>query len=176
MMTCGAEVSDHFSAWIALGAAGIALVATLSGAVATSILEGRRDVSRRAHADQVEKTKRQHEAAVRFHDERLNAYVEYISTVTTLFATATVWLVHGAEGSFNNYASQQNSLSPYTKAFTRVTMLAKPELSANVREVHSYVHRLVNDHAPEAMQQIVDESLSARAAFETAAKKELGIG
>jgi hypothetical protein len=175
-MTCGAEVSDHFNAWVALGAAGIALVATLAGAVVTSILENRRDAARRVHADQAEETKRQHEAAVRFHDERLNAYVEYMSAVSTLFATATVWLDKGANGSFNDYAGQQNTLSPYAKAMTRVTMLAKPELNAKISEVHSYVQRLVSSHPPEAMKQTVGESIKARAAFETAAKKELGIG
>jgi hypothetical protein len=174
-MSCGSEVSDHFSAWMALGAAGIALVATLAGVVVTSILENRRDAVRRVHADRVEETKRQHEAAVRFHDERLNAYVEYMSAVSALFATATVWLGNGANGSFNDYAGQQNKLSPYTKSMTRVTMLAKPELTAKIREVHSYVERLVSNHAPEAMKRIVDESIKARAAFETAAKEELGI-
>jgi threonine dehydrogenase-like Zn-dependent dehydrogenase len=161
---------------MALGAAGIALSATLAGAVVTSILEGRRDAARRAHADQVEETKRQHEAAVRFHNERLNAHVEYISAVSALFAIASVWIDNGATGSFSIYAGQQNALSRYSKAITRVTMLAKSELIAKINEVHSYVQRLVSNHAPEAMKQIVDESLNARAAFETAAKKELGIG
>jgi hypothetical protein len=175
-MACGADVSDHFGAWMALMGAAIALVAGLAATALSAFFESRRDAARRTHADHVEETKRQHEAAVRFHDERLNTYVEYMSAVTTLFATATVWLAHGATGSFNTYAGQQNGLSPYTKAFTRVTMLAKPELTDKIREVHSYVHRLVSgDQAPAAMQQTVDESLGARAAFETAAKRELGI-
>jgi hypothetical protein len=175
-MTCGAEVSDHFSAWIALGAAGIALVATLSGAVVTSILEGRKDATRRAHADQVEETKRQHEAAIRFHDERLNAYVEYISATSRLFAIASVWLTNGAKGLFNDYAGEHDTLAPYTTAMTRVTMLAKPEVNTKANEVHSYVERLVSNPAADAIKQTVDESINARAAFESAAKRELGIG
>jgi hypothetical protein len=160
---------------MALGAAGIALVATLAGAVVTSILEGRRDAARRAHADQVEEAKRQHEAAVRFHDERLNAYIDYMSAVSTLFAAASVWLNDGAEGSFPEWATRQEALAPYTKAMTRVTLLAKPALSAKVYDVHDFAQRLVDNPTPEAMRRIVDDSVKARAAFETAAKAELGI-
>ena len=174
--TCGAGVSDHFGAWMALGGAGIALIATLAGVVVTSILENRRDVLRRAHADQIEETKRQHEAAVRFHDERLSAYIDYIGVITRLFSTASVWVESGAKGSFEDYEGFRNAVSPYPTSMTRVSILAKPELNAKVREVHTWVQKLVTEHlAPDAVWQVINDSTVARAAFETAAKKELGI-
>lgn len=75
-MQCGAEVSDHFAAWMTLVGAGIALVTALTTVALSAMIENRREAARRAHADQVEATRRRHEGEVRFHDERLAAYVE----------------------------------------------------------------------------------------------------
>jgi hypothetical protein len=175
-MTSCAGASDHFGAWMTLLGAGIALFTALTVAGLSAFFEGRRAASRRAHEVQVEETKRQHEAAVRFHDDRLNAYIEYISATSALFANAGVWLENGAKGSFNDYVGDRNALVPYTKAFTRVSMLAKPELVSKLRDLHAQVNRLTDNLAPDVMRQIVTDSLKARAAFETAAKKEVGIG
>jgi hypothetical protein len=160
---------------MALAAAGIASGATLAGAVVTSFIERRRDAARRAHQDQVEETKRQHEAAVRFHDERLTAYVEYMSAVSTLIATSSVFLTQRGGESFTDFAVKQDALRPYTRAFTRVSMLGKPELIPKVVQAHACIERLVSDHAPEAMKRTAEDATKAIAAFETAAKKELGI-
>jgi hypothetical protein len=75
----------------------------------------------------------------------------------------------------------QNSQTTSTHGWRSVPLAlhwsrrSRAELNAKMVEVHSYVHRLVNDQAPEAISQAVDECLNARNAFETAAKKELGI-
>ena len=173
-MTCDTGVSDRFGAYMTLLGAGIALITALTVAGLSAFFESRRAAARRVHEVHVEETKRQHEAAVRFHDERLNAYVDYMSSVSKLIATASVWLDRGAE-SFTDFATKQDVLSPYTRAFMRVSMLAKPELVTKLRKAHSCIERLVSDHAPEVMKRTVEETTNALAAFETAAKKELEI-
>jgi hypothetical protein len=94
---CGAGVSDHFSALLG---AGIAVFTALTVSTLSAIFEGRRAAARRAHELLVEESKRQHEAAVRFHDERLSAYIDFLSVVSTLFARGTGWVKAGAKEPF----------------------------------------------------------------------------
>ena len=156
--------------------AGIALVSALAGIAQSAFFESRRASAARAHALVVEESKRAHEAAVRFHDERLKSYIEYMDITSKVFSVATVWLNEGGLGLFSDYASNQhNALAPYAKEFTRVTMLAKPEVAARVMDVHAFVAQLIDEPAPAEMRQIINDSLAARRAFLKAAQQELGI-
>jgi hypothetical protein len=161
-MQCGAEVSDHFGAWMALGAAVIAAVIALAGVGLAGLIENRREAARR-----------QHEKETRFHDERLAAYVEYIGAATSLFSAGTVWVESGAAGTL--LTSGFVDLSPYTKSFARVSMLAKTPLRARLREVHRYAQRLTEYQPSNIVEQIVRGGIGELAAFEMAAKEELGI-
>ncbi len=172
-MECGTGSSDHFAAWMTLVGASIALIGGLTGVALSSIFEGRREAARMVRARETEASTRQHERDVRFHDERLNAYVEFMGATTTLFAAASIWLQNGAFMTFANSAG--DSLSGYNKCFARVSMLAKPALLRKLREVHDHVEQLVSSFPPNVIEQVVTDSIEVRAAFERVAKDELGI-
>ena len=164
-MQCGAEVSDHFDAWMALGAAVIAAVIALAGVGLAALLEKRREAARRQHEDEV-----------RFHEERLSAYVAYMAVTSALFSAAAVWAKKGimTDGGAMVYASDK--LAPYNAAFWRASMLAKEPLRWHLRDVHNFVEQVsIEDLRPGVVGAIAEQSLAARAAFASAAKKELGI-
>jgi hypothetical protein len=172
-MQCGSEVSDHFGAWMTLLGAAIALVTALATVALSSYFEGRREAARRAHSDQVEATKRAHERDVRFHDERLKAYIEYMSATSTLFAAASYWITGRPTPKLTDFLS--NYLAAYTKSFSRVTMLVKSPLRRHLKVLHDYVELLTRDQSPEVVERVAHEAIGARADFERAAKEELGI-
>ena len=51
----------------------------------------------------------------------------------------------------------------------------KPALGEKLREVHGYIQRIVELQSPTTAEQLVKKSLDALAAFQRAAKEELGI-
>lgn len=168
-MAAGAPTPE-LSAWITLGAAVVAPVSALAGVGLAALLESRR-----------ERRKWRHEQAVRFHDERLSAYTEYIGAVTTLFAAASVWANSGVMGSLTSAPSFAATLGPYNRAFGRVKLLAGPGIDRHLSDIHGCVARIVEvDKIPmlggiEAARLICDESIEYRAALERAAQVELGI-
>lgn len=85
-----------------------------------------------------------------------------------------MWVQRGGVGAFLDLAPSY--LSSYTQTFSRVSMLVKPSLGENLREVHGYIQRIVELQSPTAAEQLVEKSLDALAAFQRAAKEELGIG
>jgi hypothetical protein len=162
-MQCGAEISDHFAAWMALGAAVLAAVMALAGVGLAGLFEARREAARR-----------QHERTVRFHDERLEAYVEYMGATLSLIAAARVWIAAGAVGAFTD--SPALDLSRSAKAFSRVSMLAKPAVYERLGKVHCCIQQLIVEHqSAAAMERIANDTIQELADFETAAKEELGI-
>lgn len=157
-MPCGAEVSDHFTAWIGL-------VGVVVGVVVGEILAARREAARRHHEDKV-----------RFHDQRLDAYAAYRSAVVTLFASAAGWAKTGTlhTGGFMDYASDE--LEPYTAAFSRALMLVESPVREHLLGVHAYVDRMTMDgQSPQEVGKIVEQAEPALAAFSRAARDELGI-
>ena len=157
-MVAGAEASDHFGPWLGL-------IGVVVGLAISEFFAARREA-----------TKRKHEDAVRFHDERLNAYVAYMAASSSVFAAATVWARTGIAdvGGFAQFASDR--LGPYNAAFWRVSMLVKEPLLEHLKEVHSFVESLTADGVwPVAAGRIAEESLVARKRFSRAAKAELGI-
>jgi hypothetical protein len=143
--------------------------------VVTSHLQGRRDRERRADEAKAEESKHKHEASVRFHDERLEVYVEYLGAVTNLYAVARVWISNGSTGSLAHFASGEDALTPYTKAMTRVSLLCKSELLTKQRELHGYVAELLDPQPADALLRLLTKINAARSEFEVEAKKELGI-
>ncbi|HVH87015.1 MAG TPA: hypothetical protein VM912_09835 [Terriglobales bacterium] len=169
-MTAAPADSSHFDAWMTLVGAGIALAASLATAALSSFFENRRDAARRAHADQAEATRWQHESAVRFHDERLRAYVEFVGATLHLAASAGVWA--GSLRARTFLDSVGSELNAYVRSLARVRMLAKPPLMQRLQNVHDLVVKLLD--SPEA-ESIATELMTASGQFEVAAKKELGI-
>lgn len=155
--------------------AGIALGSSLITAAVASHFESKRDAARREHADRTEEARRQHEASVRFHDDRLATYVDYTAAALRLAASAQVWEANGCVGPFRHVASAD--LGAYIKANARTRMLAKPALLDTVRQVHNAIERLITPdlHPPGVIEGLSEELIQAARKFETAAKAELGI-
>jgi hypothetical protein len=173
-MACGLEGSDHFGAWMTLVGAGIALAASLATAALSSFFENRRETARRTHADQAEEARRRQEDAVRFHADRLAAYIDYAGAARYLVAIARVWIEGGSAGAFMNFPTLD--LRPYTKAMTRVRMLAKPSLLEKVRKVDVLAARLGTEYLTQDLVTAAADDLNrAVSAFEAAAQDELGI-
>jgi hypothetical protein len=140
------EVTDHFGAWVTLVGAGIALGASLATALLASFLENRRDAARRKHANEVEETKRRYEAGIRFHDERLVAYVDFVSAVLHLASAATVCAANNDDlRPFSSFMDAGLDLKPYLMAMARVRMLAKAPLIEYAQKVHNLVQQLTTE-------------------------------
>jgi hypothetical protein len=73
MVPCGAEGSDHFGPCLGL-------IGVVVGLVVSEVFAARR-----------ESVRRQHEDKVRFHNERLEAYIAYMAAANRLFGAATLW-------------------------------------------------------------------------------------
>jgi hypothetical protein len=99
---CGVE-TDHFGPWLGL-------IGVVVGLIASEVFAARRESVRRKHEDDV-----------RFHDERLKAYIAYMAATSSLFAVATVW-AKTATASLGRFPQHGVSeLTSYNAAFWRET-------------------------------------------------------
>ena len=92
----------------------------------------------------------------------------------SVVASVRLWIANGAPGELP-YAVD---LDGYTKAFSRVSMLAKPTLFERLGKVHRLLQEFIAEPAPEpaAVERLADDAIKELSAFEDAAKEELGIG
>jgi hypothetical protein len=163
-----------FDARMILVGAGIAVVACLATAALSWFFQSRRDAARRAQAEQLESARRRHEAGLRFGDERLAGYTDFVGAITHLATAASVWLARPTDGRFVEAPGLE--LDPYIKSFARARMLAGAALLEKIERIDVLVQQLIADNgSPRAIERITADLLAATGAFETAAKDELGI-
>lgn len=142
------------SGWIAL-IAGAA--SALAGVGLAGWLESRRDASRRKY-----------ESDVRFHDQRVSAYAAFLTTIRPLLKALDRHSTVESQEASAAYAA-------YKEAFWRVSMLCTARVHDKLSTLHRLIAQLGESQSDLEARRIMDEARAAQAAFEVAAKAELGI-
>jgi hypothetical protein len=134
------------------------------------------DADRRTHEMAQEEIRRATENRVRFHAERLQAYVAFKAVCSDLLAGAQVWAQGGGESGTLTQAISI-PLSTFSAKFQMASVLASEPARIALYNVHSLAVQLVDDGvAPRDVLAILEGQAAAMSTFETAVRTELGTG
>jgi hypothetical protein len=154
-------MADH---WNTIITATLSIIGTLGGLWLGSYIQRQRDVEQQKYTDRT-----------RFHDVRLDAYHKYAAATTGIIGGATVWANDHVPVSIATFLSTHDLLTPYNTSLSLARLVASPDVAQKVGAANDCCIEVLEMTVHADMAAARQRLIIASAAFETAARNELGI-